>query len=500
MTRTRDVPAAALVDVSLRASQSPGTAFAVSHDARAGTGPVDVPLTSGGDQGDIGDLGETEHFAASEVFVTDLDGIRQTIATSRDAWPAATAPTVDVTTASGGTRGEEAWSGVVSGEPAFFYSFRDKLDVLVTVRAVPWTYDPDDGVVLTSLLRDLTGAARDFGLPTTFVRSPSAGFLDSPRDMGSPAANGRDPVLARGANVRLTVGLDSEADDARIGFLHRVDGIAAAAGAALHVADRRFGPLSGHWVPVRALVERPPRPGARSDGAPTTDVAGVTLVTVVGPARLGSFSAVLAGFDDAGLTVHAASCLSQQDVAAVQALLATGAGAPALDAGPLSDFLASVAGRPVAVDEAARGHVCLASAPVSPPDGDPSAAGHPVWASWEVRDLDPEHPGASPSGTAAALLTRLRATGRVGTVQPEYHRVRRSSATTLVERLKLAVPLLPGAGTHTLDEVCAAVWSDLQRDRRLPGGSSPGTTRSRVVRLRLAARERWLGTWIDDPR
>jgi hypothetical protein len=518
----RYLPRSTLVDVALRSSQYVGARFRVRH-----AGPAEGWVVPDG-SGDV---------PLDEGFMTSIDHAQQWVTTERvHSGPSGThyddaLVQSEPQDADGGGGG--AWSGLVRTEPAFFFTFSDKLDLLLTVAEGPWApLDRDHALAdrVLGLTCDVLAAVADdpHYRPVTFIRAPSVGFRSLPGQL--PHRHGgtqpdhvdpreEDPLLARGANVRITVGLDDRDDLSRQRLLATVVAIARAQGAALHVADRRFGPLTGRWVavqePAADVDGDPPTDAPRRGGAAGTDGGAgrdglVQQVTVLGPARQGSFSAVLGRVRAAGFVVRAMTALSMQDVSFLL-LVVDDAGA----AGECSfeDLLARGPDPADADLGAAAGYRCLVSPHITLRPS-PTDAGHAVWASWEVRNI--EVAGSGPGGTPVrqVVLDGFRQMPGVADVQVEYHRTRRTSRTGVVERLKLAVVLdgeAPDVASR-LDRLCADVYARVQAEERWARGHPPvgaepddddvgrplGSTR--VARLRIEARERWLGTWIDDPR
>jgi hypothetical protein len=510
----RHLPRATLVDVTLRASEDVQVRVHVRHvhGARDGT-----PAP-----------------AHAQSFLTDIDDVRQWVTTDRVTsgvtgehhdQPADLAgdnpydaSLVRVSPERHGravVRRPTEWTALVRTEAAFFYTFTDKVDLLLTLSPGEWS--PTDRAAaerVTALTCDVLAdvSSPPHHRPVTFVRSPSVGFRAVPEDPvdrtdagpGPWGSQARDPLLARGVNVRITVGLDDRDHESRQSLLARVVATARRHGAALHVADRRFGPLTGRWVPVQGLAA-PTAPAVVV--APTGVPSRVQQVTVLGPARQGSFASLLAALREAGVATAALTALSLQDVSAIMLMVADGA-VPAGDY-DLDEYLARH-GSPGGTDRtAARGYRCLVSPPVAVPDHG-AGTGHPVWVSWEVRELTARAQPAPGSGWRTVLAAVL-AHPEVVDAQVEYHRMRRMSPTSTVERLKLAVTLREGDGDTAarLDALCRDVYHEVLRrerqDRDAAAASRPRPDRTaargpgRMVRVRVEARERWLGSWIDDP-
>jgi hypothetical protein len=512
----RHLPRATLVDVTLRASEDVHVLVHVrhAHGARDGTPPR----------------------AHAQSFLTDIDDVRQWVTTDRlttgaigehheqPAGPVGDTPydgsLVRVSPERPGrtVRRPSEWTALVQTEAAFFYTFTDKVDLLLTLSPGGWSpTDRASAARVTALTCDVLAAVSSppHHRPVTFVRTPSVGFRDVPeepidRDDAGPGPWGsqaRDPLLARGINVRVTVGLDDRDHASRQSLLARVVATARRHGAALHVADRRFGPLTGRWVPVQGLVG--PVPQHRAPEAGEADPSRVQQVTVLGPARQGSFASVLAALREAGVATAALTALSMQDVSVLLLMVADGAAPPGEYA--LDDYLSRQGSRGGTDRTPARGYRCLVSPPVAIPA--PQADGwHPVWASWEARELAAV-PAATESGWRM-VLAAVRAHRGVTGAQVEYHRMRRTSPTSTVERLKLAITLRPGPGetAERLDALCRDAFHEvLRRERRARDAAAEAAARpeqaagprppgvGRMVRLRIEARERWLGSWIDDP-
>ncbi|MGF1646523.1 MAG: hypothetical protein ACFCVF_06350 [Kineosporiaceae bacterium] len=505
----RYLPRATLVDVTLRASEDVHVRVHIRHvhGSRDGA-PARVHAQS---------------------FLTDVDDVRQWVTTDRLVTGALAEP-AEVQDHPGEPPGgspydaslvrvarerpartvarrPSEWTALVRTEAAFFYTFTDKVDLLLTLSPGEWSpTDRPSAARVTALTCDVLAeiAAPPHYRPVTFVRSPSVGFRDvpaEPLDFADPGSGpwgsqASDPLLARGVNVRITVGLDDRDHESRQSLLARVVATARRHGAALHVADRRFGPLTGRWVPVQGLAQ-PTTPSEPAAGpAPAAgDPSRLQQVTVLGPARQGSFVSVLAALREARVAAAALTALSMQDVSALMLMVTDGA-VPAGDY-HLDEYLARH-GAPGGTDRTpARGYRCLVSPPVAMPEPRPGT-GHPIWASWEIRGPAAPSPPSPESGWRMVLAAVL-AHPEVADAQVEYHRMRRTSPTSTMERLKLAVTLhgQPGDTAERLDALCRDVFHEvLSRERQARVAANAAR---RMVRVRVEARERWLGSWIDDP-
>jgi len=439
------------------------------------------------------------------------------------------AGTTEVTGVSEDSAGDwryTTWSGISPGDPDFLFDFADKLDVLLTMAPDGWHPSAGQAAILTEAVAEATMCAGvRAALPVTFVRSPSAGF--SAAQLRRPV-DGDDPTLARGATLRLTVGLDRADEGARVTLLQSLTDYAGRRGFGLRVADRRYGTISGKWIVLQRIdprvLERTTAE-ANERAAPLgwePDSGDTALLTVIGPSRQGSFAAVAAALATAGIQIRAVTCLSLQDLAFVHAeVIVPGGDGPSTELrsllsrqgsrpSTLVDLVRDLAPDAPVLGDAlrlrpARGHQCLLSGPFRAAGG--GSALSPVWASWEVRDAGTD---VGDTGTAQALVARFRAHPRVTTCRLEYQRFRRRSGDQIAERVKLGVALRerddPAAtGAESSDDPMAEVCLAIQQALRVPGawgpppGTDPRARPPRLVSFRVAPRERWLGTWLDDP-
>lgn len=394
------------------------------------------------------------------------------------------------------------WAGLaVRRRPAFHGRTADRLDILVTTRPGEWPPASAARAGLREALSSVASQARDRGLVVTAIRSPSAGFTrdqwqaTDPDD--DPPLEGTDPHLARGINARVTVAFDDPTQDDRVGLLAAVLADADGHGWGLHVADRRYGALRGQWVCLRALTADPI--DVSSDPA-----ASLVPETFVGPSRSGSSAAVLDSLAGRPLLAFVGTGLDGVDV--MHVLLEDPADRPRRPPGPPAGQTSWTVG-PEPVDERyatpdTADYKVVRGSPI--PAGDLSAATGqvPVWLQYEVRDLshgdpEPEH--------FAGIIGLFDKQPEVLRTTVEYHRQRWVDARrrVRVERAKLALTLslaearagqgsVPTTDQRLLD-LCEAVQN--QHLRRRTDGAGRG---GRVANLRIAARERWLGSWLDD--
>ncbi len=523
MSRTM-TQATTLISVALRAAADPGVQFEVTHVEGV---QVDDPTENPTQASD---------WALGESFVSYGRGTRLELRTRRTGrahlGPNEAIPDIvkraisedipvveDLEAAQLGGR-VTTWRGGTSGYPDFFFNFADKLDILLTLRDDDEQWSPADSESLSVLLSQVAKAAGvSVELPITFVRFPSAGFNSSQRL--SASEHDSDPLLARSVSLRLTVGLDQSDPRARLAFLVTLADMAAGR-YELRVADRRFGSISGQWV----LISDPAVGRSKAQDAPeptvsTTDQgrSRAALLTILGPSRQGAVASVTAMLRTVGMHPRAVTCLSLHDVAFCHFeidLTAKDGGREAtwtqLDRnGNLSDLIErlapEMANHRAAERHAARDYLYLRGNVFTPPPG-PSGVWHPVWSSWEVRDAPAV---TASSGTVEQLRDRLADHELVEDCQPEYYRFRRASSAQIVERVKFRIRL-ETLTWETVQDDLAAICREAQHAMRLPGGWAPpddessaslprsSAQRPRLVSLRVAPRERWLGTWLDDPR
>ncbi|MGF1662331.1 MAG: hypothetical protein ACFCVG_07640 [Kineosporiaceae bacterium] len=495
-----DVPRALrVVTQTIREADHPVLDFEVVHSVRrqASWPKQDSSGTIAAD----GELHGT--LPPSELFLSDIDALTHRIATRMVAnsppVEGRSAPRIRVEKIPPSAR-QAAWRGSARLDSEFTDAFRDKVDILLTLAPGEWGCDDQDAVRLSEAVGHVLESAAENGLPVTFVRAPSAGFRNNRTEAGTG-----DPFHARGRNVRVTVGLPRRSADRRRTLLTDIAARAEERGHGLHVADRGYGPLNGRWVNVLPVPEHEPAPLWSPTHPPFA--ARLRLVTAVGPSRTGAFASVVKAMREARTLPYAVTCLTQQELGVVHALVAASrgsswAGRPTRDRpehGPLREILSRLGRRHLRDEPLLDDYVLMAGA-VSRAAATETSAGHAVWARWELRDMSGIDVTADERTVVDHLLRLIAEDAAVdpSRVQIEYHRSRQRSPSSRLERVKVAIVLRRG-GRHD-DEVPAVLDALSERVRIRLGNWRPSSGTGRLVHPYVGAREARLGTWIDDIR
>jgi hypothetical protein len=422
----------------------------------------------------------------------------------------------------------------VRRRPSFHGRTQDRLDILVTTRQGEWTAAGARRARLHEAVTAVTSAAQDRHLTITGIRSPSAGFSEgqwrTENPLADPTLEGTDPHLARGLNARVTIALDDPTTDDRIGILARLLAEAEDSGWGLHVADRRYGALRGHWVCLRGLTnEADPGGGSVASGH-------LMPVTVFGPSRRGSQATVVNAL--AGLPLIAITATTLADVDVVHAIVEMpldradrqttptltrtgeidGVGLGEVRArlglpGPSPGERASGTDEPEEADDA---YVAVLGIALPAADLRVTAEEAPIWLQYEVRELTDGAP--EPEYLSDILDLFAGRAELAGPPTVEYHRQRWVDARRRlrIDRVKLAVRLVPEphavesesesgseSGSESspelprVDDRLLDLCEAVQNAQRIADTGGSGSTRGRIANFRVAARERWLGSWLD---
>jgi hypothetical protein len=189
------------------------------------------------------------------------------------------------------------WRGSAVLNPAFLYGSAQRTEILVSFGEHGWCPTYRDTRMLTRVIRGLAEAAvADGGSPIMSLHTPTSPFREA---VGSSRGDGSGELVRAvdGPCLRMSVGIDAFETNRRLMFEERVYNFAAEHGLGLRIADRRANRISGEWFKVRdfdaELYRR--RRDELFGWAPAESPTTVFVVTLVGPARVGStFAAVQA--------------------------------------------------------------------------------------------------------------------------------------------------------------------------------------------------------------
>ena len=403
----------------------------------------------------------------------------------------------------GHARGLFAGSVVIN--PDFLYDTAHSVEILITLDHDAWRPTYADSLMITLAYQGMTAAAG--GAPVLFLQSPVAPFRDPGRQFRVDGS-GEAPRVANGMALRMIVGLEQDDHGKRIELTCALAELATEHGFGMQVADRRFGRVRGEWwsvlPPDRKRYEA--RRAELFGWAPTVRPSAVQLLTFVGPARLGSSSAIASDLLSRNIGLLAVSESSMQEVAFINMVVPLAParlGRARLSSAtlPIADGLGQTASecgltRRQAVrsksritDSDAADYRVLRTGPMRPPIKESiSTVDHPLWLSWAMPLSD-----ASRRVDVAELVVEqlLEATDRVTVARIDYYRARVRPDGHVTGRAKIAVSLVDGVRERDvptlLSELCP--WAQRESIARLLRDDLPLS----AVRLRLAWRERWLG-------
>jgi hypothetical protein len=396
--------------------------------------------------------------------------------------------------------------GSVVINPDFLYDSQHTVEILVTLDHEPWRPDYADSLMTTLAYEGMSSAAAaDGGEPVLFLQTPVAPFRD-PSPHFRMDGSGEAPRVANGLVLRMLVGLAHGNQGKRIALMCALAELATENGFGLQVADRRFGRVRGEWWSVlapnrkRYLARKAELFGWAPDGVPSA----VQLLTFVGPARLGSSAAIASDLLSRNVGMLAVSESSMQEIAFINMVvplaparigrarlssaalsIADGLGQTASECGLTRRQ--AVRGKSRITDSAATDYRVLRTGPMRPPIKE-TAAGHPLWLSWEM----PLGAGPRRPDVAELVAGQLReATDRVVGARIDNYRARVLPDGHVTGRAKIVVSLVddvPEAEIpQLLSELCR--WAQRESVGRLVGDDLPLS----AIQLRLAWRERWLG-------
>jgi hypothetical protein len=389
-----------------------------------------------------------------------------------------------------------SYQGTASLNPRFLYDSSRDHELLLSVGEKPWRLDHADSLLMTKVLAEVAAAAasEETRSPILLLQSPVAPFRKWAK--WPENQSGEPPKFARGAAIRLSVGVDGENSAGRLALISETVRIARDFGLQLHLGDRRLGRVRGEW---KQAVDYAPDRYAEKRREVTADPAEprqAMLVTFVGPARVGSSASVLKALKQAGVGILAVSVASLQELAFINLVVALPPGRtlqPPADEQRVQPAVAGVnwlmaaCGGPsqwsLTVPRAIDYQVCL-TGPV-PWQTDTAYKAHPLWLQWH-----------SAVGTHDSLtviddvIAELLRSEIVLDAQLDYCRSRMTGDRRVCSA-KVSVQLATGITEEELPDrlsvLCRATQANVEWKRT---NQDPDR---RSVGLKVAWRERWLG-------
>lgn len=228
-------------------------------------------------------------------------------------------------------RGTFSYSGLTVPNPGFLNEESiQPIEVLVTLGSTPWAPSYRDCLMNSLITQRLCALVKErAGGPVRHLVTPVAPFLEH---RGYERGDGSGERLrdAVGPCIRMSVGVDPNLPTARLGFEEGVAALAEQYGLGLRLDDRRFNRVRGEWFTIRGFDRERYRqernrlfPYAPADLLPRKAL----IATILGPARPGGVSAVIAALRAKRIGVLAASICVMRKIGFIQLVV------PASDAG-----------------------------------------------------------------------------------------------------------------------------------------------------------------------
>jgi len=432
------------------------------------------------------------------------------IETAAAVWPSPEPPGTDemvsvrdvrgAVTADGGL----SWTGSAVLNPAFLYGSARRTEILVSFGDRAWAPSYRDTRMLTWIISQLANAAVECTAgPITLLHTPVSPFREA---VGSNRGDGSGELVrpVQGPCLRMLISVDPAEPPRRLMFEERVHAFAVENGLGLRIADRRANRIRGEWFKVhdfdRELFE------SRRDGLFDTpdDVPTTAFVlTVVGPARVGSTLAVVRALEasNIGVLTYASESLAEMSLAHILVPIAP----PRLprvvgeqpSAEPLEDGLKRIAsdcgltprssteGRDSVDFTPALGYKALRSEPVQL---DLSAGQSEPFAVWIACDL-PFRP-ATDVHASELILQVLRE--KFTTASLSYLRWSRTPSDRMRARAKFAISLDSTVKAKQRGEVLSRICAEAQDVARRNLAAALGLAEGELG-IRIAWREKWLG-------
>ncbi len=483
----RDSPHAALSRVAAQVitAGSPAVSYAVTHSCTSWNGPPMEPA-------DARRPGEEALADATTLFQVGGAGFQLHTWASESAEPEGASP-------------DRTWRRVTYRSraltnPGYADGSTGSTEVLVVLRHDTWQPGYVDALLIAMAVAEITELATSNGLPILYVKSPVSPYRNPTRRYRTDGS-GEPPRSSNGLAIRVIVGEGTPGQ--RMDMFTALTETAQLQGWGLAFADRRLGRVKGQWWTVVGtepdLFNYLRREIAK--WVPTSPPQSAMLVTVAGPARLGSIAAVLANLATRNVGIAAISAMTLQGVTFVNLVLPVAPARQSRDAGTSTRSVSIVDGFGIVATEcglttrrargrseitpgAASDHRALVSGPFPSPLPKSGTTEYPLWATWRLRL---NHRDAQPQDVPAMLLRRLAAEPAVvGLPRVEYQRTMISPDHDLVGKVKIAVSLRKGSDVLTaLTAICG------RATREAIDGLARQRDGAHGVALVLDWRERW---------
>jgi hypothetical protein len=435
------------------------------------------------------------------------------IETAAAIWPSTEPPVTDemvsVRNVSGALSADSGlcWTGSAVLNPAFLYGSARRTEILVSFGDRAWRPSLRDTRMLTWIISQLAGAAVECtNGPIMLLQSPVSPFREA---VGSNRGDGSGELVrpAEGSSLRMSISIDPAQPRRLLMFEERVHSFATENGLGLRIADRRANRIRGEWFKVHDfdgdLFER--RRDELFRGVPEDSPTTAFVLTIVGPARVGSTLAVVRALDasNIGVLTYASESLAEMSISHIlipiapvrleRAAGATSAADPlvaglrrlASDCGltPRS----SAAGLHSVNFTPALGYKALRSEPAQitfrSGKGEPFA----LWVACDVpyRRITEEQ-------VAEHLLNALQ--GKVATASLAYLRCHRTADDRVRARAKIAISLDAAVKAKQRAESLSRICAEAQDLTRRSLAATQGLGESELG-IRIAWREKWLGAF-----
>jgi hypothetical protein len=223
--------------------------------------------------------------------------------------------------------------------PSFLYDSGRSVEVLVTIDSSSLGVSFREALALTEALAFLARAATETAeAPILFLQAPAAPHND-PSGRYRTDGSGERPRAAQACAARMAMSLDEADATKRVSALRYIQAECESRGYGMQVSDSRHGRVRGEWWTLCS-----PDPRKREDyldslsleiasrGGPVASFDGhdkvseVIVLTAIGPARIGSTSAIVDDFMARNVVLIGLSVAALQEVAVITAYVGVGAG------------------------------------------------------------------------------------------------------------------------------------------------------------------------------
>lgn len=394
--------------------------------------------------------------------------------------------------------------GFLTPNPGFLYDHTESFEVLLSIEPPTHQLHYRDSLFMIAALQSLAEAAAVYArAPILFLQAPVAPASESAGDGSRETTR-----PAHGSVIRMAVGIDRSQSQARLAMMKRVDEFAGDWGLRLHMRDRRFRRIRGEWFEVRDGSEQAylKKLDEHYGAVPALPPSNAVLVTIVGPARVGSTLSITSRLLELGIGVLGCSVTALSEMAVINLLIPV---SPDADASLVASSGSRI--RPVDKGIASLKRLCslgdaeaVANVDHRPSSGywllasEPGSLDctafrdhtgpYPVWVAWDIPVTE-----QSACSFLDVLLEAIPGL-LVENCDLAYARERRVPDGRLHGRAKLALTLTPSLRADNVAVQLRKVSEETEERTRSQLFHRYGLTPENC-RIRVTPRERWLGRW-----